>query len=78
MGFVLMFDLTSEQSFMNVRNWLVQLQTHAYCDKPDIVLCGNKVDLDEKRKISEERAEELASEFRSVTDSTVSSITYEA
>lgn len=63
MGFVLMFDLTSEQSFVNVRNWLVQLQTHAYCDKPDVVLCGNKADLEEKRKITENRAREMAEEF---------------
>ena len=60
MGFLLLFDLTSEQSFMNIRNWLTQLQTHAYCDNPDIVLCGNKVDLEDQRQISEQRARELA------------------
>ena len=60
MGFILMFDLTSEQSFLNIRNWLVQLQTHAYCENPDIVLCGNKADLDEQRSVPEERIKELA------------------
>lgn len=64
MGFILMFDLTSEQSFVNVRNWLVQLQTHAYCDTPDVVLCGNKADLEERRMVSEERARALADEFQ--------------
>nr|XP_014343064.1 PREDICTED: ras-related protein Rab-27B [Latimeria chalumnae] len=27
MGFLLMFDLTSQQSFLNVRNWMSKLQT---------------------------------------------------
>lgn len=47
MGFLLVFDLTNESSFRNVGDWLTQLQTHAYCDNPDVVLCGNKSDLDE-------------------------------
>ena len=67
MGFILMFDLTNEQSFINVRNWLVQLQTHAYCDKPDIVLCGNKLDLEAERRVSESRAKDLAEEYKYVS-----------
>ena len=31
-----MFDLTHEESFVNVRSWLSQLQTHAYCEDPTI------------------------------------------
>lgn len=53
MGFLLVFDLTSEQSFISLRNWISQLETHAYTEKPDIVLCGNKADLD-GCKVSEE------------------------
>lgn len=64
MGFILMFDVTNEQSFLNVRNWLVQLQTHAYCDNPDVILCGNKADLETKRRISYSRGQSLADEFK--------------
>ncbi|XP_044294940.1 ras-related protein Rab-27A isoform X2 [Varanus komodoensis] len=60
MGFLLLFDLTNEQSFVNVRNWMSQLQTHAYCESPDVVLCGNKSDLEEHRVVKEEDAKELA------------------
>ena len=60
MGFLLLFDLTNEQSFLNIRNWLTQLQTHAYTDNPDIVLCGNKSDLESLRCVSDERAKEMA------------------
>uniref|UniRef100_A0A8C2JDK3 small monomeric GTPase n=2 Tax=Cyprinus carpio TaxID=7962 RepID=A0A8C2JDK3_CYPCA len=42
MGFLLMFDLTSQQSFLNVRNWMSQRQANAYCENRDIVLVGNK------------------------------------
>ncbi|CAI5793064.1 ras-related protein Rab-27A isoform X1 [Podarcis lilfordi] len=60
MGFLLLFDLTNEQSFLNIRNWMSQLQTHAYCENPDVVLCGNKSDLEEQRVVKEEDAKELA------------------
>jgi GTPase SAR1 family protein len=63
MGFVLMFDLTSEQSFLNVRNWLAQLQCHAYCEDPDVILVGNKADREEARIISQARAKELADKY---------------
>lgn len=64
MGFLLIFDLTSQQSFVNIRNWLTQLQTHAYCDNPDIVLCGNKADLEEQKVVSDKQARELAEKFK--------------
>ncbi|TRY90148.1 hypothetical protein DNTS_033340 [Danionella cerebrum] len=63
MGFLLLFDLSSEQSFLNVRNWMSQLQTHAYCENPDIVLCGNKSDLEDQRAIKTESARELAEKY---------------
>ncbi|KAG7473292.1 hypothetical protein MATL_G00094190 [Megalops atlanticus] len=63
MGFLLLFDLTNEQTFLNVRNWMSQLQMHAYCENPDIVLCGNKCDLEDQRVVKEEEAKELAEKY---------------
>uniref|UniRef100_A0A8C5M6B9 small monomeric GTPase n=1 Tax=Leptobrachium leishanense TaxID=445787 RepID=A0A8C5M6B9_9ANUR len=63
MGFLLLFDLTNEQSFLNVRNWISQLQIHAYCENPDIVLCGNKSDLEDQRVVKEEEAKQLAEKY---------------
>ncbi|XP_045583679.1 ras-related protein Rab-27A isoform X1 [Procambarus clarkii] len=63
MGFLLLFDLTNEQSFLDIRSWLEQLKTHAYCENPDIILCGNKVDLVDRRVVSEQRAKEVAEKF---------------
>ncbi|NWJ03908.1 RB27B protein, partial [Crypturellus undulatus] len=63
MGFLLMFDLTSQQSFLNVRNWMSQLQANAYCENPDIVLVGNKADLADQREVNERQAKELADKY---------------
>ncbi|KAG5272228.1 ras-related protein Rab-27B isoform X1 [Sardina pilchardus] len=63
MGFLLMFDLTSQQSFLNVRNWMSQLQANAYCENPDIVLVGNKADLADQREVQEKQAKELADKY---------------
>lgn len=35
-------------------------EMHAYCENPDIILCGNKCDLEDKRVISEYKARDLA------------------
>ncbi|XP_057657552.1 ras-related protein Rab-27A-like isoform X3 [Diorhabda carinulata] len=64
MGFLLLFDLTNEQSFIEIRNWIEQLRLHAYCETPDIVLCGNKADMEDKRVITEWRAREFASSYK--------------
>lgn len=64
MGFILMFDLTNEQSFLNIRNWMVQLQTHSFCERPDVILVGNKADMESERKITEQRAKQLADELK--------------
>ncbi|XP_016789232.1 ras-related protein Rab-27B isoform X2 [Pan troglodytes] len=69
MGFLLMFDLTSQQSFLNVRNWMSQLQANAYCENPDIVLIGNKADLQDQREVNERQARELADKYGIATGS---------
>lgn len=63
MGFLLVFDLTSNQSFTDIRNWLTLLQTNAYCERPDMILVGNKKDLESQRVVSAEEAQKLADEL---------------
>lgn len=63
MGFLLVFDITNEKSFLEVQNWIEQLKVHAYCDNPDIVLCGNKLDLDYLRVVNSARARNLAEKY---------------
>ncbi|CAB3409225.1 unnamed protein product [Caenorhabditis bovis] len=65
-GVVLMFDVTSEQSFLNVRNWIDSVK--AGVDETTVMcLVGNKVDLfgnDITRNSVFRAGEKLASEFR--------------
>lgn len=63
MGFLLIFDITNEKSFLEVQNWIEQLKIHAYCDNPDIVLCGNKLDMDYLRVVNSARARSLAEKY---------------
>ena len=54
------FDITSESSFRNVRKWMESIYEHAdenICK----VMVGNKIDLEDERKISAKEARELAS-----------------
>lgn len=53
-GAILIYDITNQQSFENIKNWLEILKNNADPDI-DIYLVGNKADLD---KISEEPSEQ--------------------
>ncbi|ETO36868.1 hypothetical protein RFI_00195 [Reticulomyxa filosa] len=48
MGIVLMYDITSEPSFSNVRNWVETIHEHA-SDNVSIALVGNKCDMIDQR-----------------------------
>ena len=56
-GYIIVFDLTSKKSFENVVFWLDEIKAMNNCP---IVLFGNKCDLNEKRTIRKEEAEEFA------------------
>ncbi|KAJ8931440.1 hypothetical protein NQ314_015622 [Rhamnusium bicolor] len=50
---------------IKICNYLV-LRLHAYCESPDVVLCGNKADLEDRRIITEWRAREYAEKHGAV------------
>ncbi|CAG0890925.1 unnamed protein product, partial [Cyprideis torosa] len=66
MGFLILFDITSEASFLSVQDWMSQLKIHAYTDEPDVILCGHKADLEERRVVSRERGKQLADKLGSL------------
>lgn len=61
-GVLIAFDVTNEQSFENVKNWIQSINDNA--DK-DIVkmLVATKIDIEDDRKISKEEGEQLAQEY---------------
>ena len=65
MGIILVYDITDEPSFLNVRFWMNQIERHSTSDaKPRLALLGNKADLEEERVVTFERAQELANDYQ--------------
>ncbi|XP_019594206.2 ras-related protein Rab-44 [Rhinolophus sinicus] len=61
-GVVLMYDVTSQESFVHVRYWLDCLQDSG-SDGVVILLLGNKMDCDEERQVSTQAGQQLAQEL---------------
>ena len=57
----MIYDVTDENSFKNIRNWIKQIESHA---KTDVckVLVGNNCD-NPNRKVTEENGKKLGDDF---------------
>nr|KAF6402244.1 RAB8A, member RAS oncogene family [Rousettus aegyptiacus] len=62
MGIMLVYDITNEKSFDNIRNWIRNIEEHASADVEKMIL-GNKCDVNDKRQVSKERGEKLALDY---------------
>ncbi|MEQ2215595.1 hypothetical protein XENOCAPTIV_003047, partial [Xenoophorus captivus] len=62
MGIMLVYDITNEKSFDNIRNWIRNIEEHASADVEKMML-GNKCDMNDKRQVSKERGEKLAIDY---------------
>ncbi|KAK4231360.1 ATP synthase regulation protein NCA2-domain-containing protein [Podospora fimiseda] len=62
MGILLVYDVTDERSFNNIRTWFANVEQHA-TEGVNKILIGNKCDWEEKRVVSTERGQALADEL---------------
>ncbi|XP_065331999.1 ras-related protein Rab-3 isoform X1 [Cloeon dipterum] len=62
MGFILMYDITNEESFNSVQDWVTQIKTYSW-DNAQVILVGNKCDMEDERVISYERGKQLAEQL---------------
>lgn len=62
MGIMLVYDVTNEKSFDNIKNWIRNIEEHATGDVEKMIL-GNKCDIQERRQVSRERGEQLAIDY---------------
>lgn len=62
MGFILMYDITNEDSFNSVQDWSTQIKTYSW-DNAQVILAGNKCDMEEERVITAERGKQLADQL---------------
>ena len=64
MGILLVFDVTNRQSFLNVKNWMRQIEMHA-SEHVNKLLLGNKCDaLEAQRAVANEEAAALAGDYK--------------
>ncbi|XP_063781058.1 ras-related protein Rab-10-like [Pseudophryne corroboree] len=61
-GFVLVYDITNPDSFENTSLWMKDITMKAG-EEVEVVLLGNKCDMEDKREVSKERGEKLAWEY---------------
>jgi len=58
-GIIVVFDVTDQESFNNVKQWLHEIDRYA-CQNVKKLLVGNKCDLASKRAVPTEQAQEFA------------------
>lgn len=51
MGILLVYDISDESSFANVRNWMRQIEQNA-AENVNRVLIGNKSDIDASERVN--------------------------
>ncbi|KAF0032315.1 hypothetical protein F2P81_014605 [Scophthalmus maximus] len=62
MGFLLMYDITNQDSFSAVQDWATQIKTYSW-DNAQVILVGNKCDLEDDRLVPTEDSQRLAEEL---------------
>merc|ERR1711881_355413 len=62
MGILLVFDVTDERSFNNIRTWFANVEQPA-TEGVNKILIGNKCDWEDRRVVSTERGQQLADEL---------------
>jgi len=61
-GIILVYDVTKEDTFDNIKGWLDEANTFTTKDNIVKVLVGNKIDLEENREISRRDGSQYAKE----------------
>lgn len=63
MGIILVYDVTNEESFTNIRRWAAQIAAHG-AENADRMLLGNKADFEPpQRVVDAARGQALAAEY---------------
>ena len=62
MGILLVYDVTEEKTFSNIRNWIRNIEQHA-TESVNKMLIGNKCDMEDEKVIDAARGKALADEY---------------
>ena len=58
----LTYDITRDDAFVNVKEWLLEVKQHANSDIL-IYLIGNRCDLEEEREVTRDKAIEFCKQY---------------
>lgn len=61
-GILLVYDITNQSTFAKVTNWMQDLKEFEL-DKEEIIMVGNKIDLDHLREVATEEGKRVARKF---------------
>ena len=61
-GIILIYDITKQETFNNVRNWITSIKEEAPA-KVVLILVGNKVDDEKNRAVPKSEGEKIADEY---------------
>ncbi|KAM3832456.1 EF-hand calcium-binding domain-containing protein 4B isoform 1-T3 [Vipera latastei] len=64
-GVVVMYDVTAQDTFVSVKQWMVSVEEAAGENIP-VLLLGNKIDKEEEREVPKRLGEHLAKDYRSI------------
>ena len=62
MGILLVYDVTDEKTFSNIRNWIRNIEQHA-TESVNKMLIGNKCDMEDEKVVDAARGKALADEY---------------
>ena len=62
-GIILVFDVTSEESFNQITDWMEQIKNNVSKEEINLILIGNKCDLAD-RMVEKERGEDMAKKLK--------------
>ena len=58
---IYMYDITNKESFINIKKWIEDTDEYSFNAKKIII--GNKIDMEEKREVSDEMKDNLINEM---------------
>ena len=62
-GFIIVYDITSRETFKNINNWIEQITT--ICgENIKCIIFGNKIDLINQRQVQKEEGQKLAQKYK--------------
>ena len=59
-GFILLYDITDRSTFEDLDKWISLIKNYKDISQFPIVIVGNKIDLEDKRKVSTEEGRKFA------------------